>query len=261
MSQAAAFCYFLTIPVLARSEGCCWVDTSAWIEWLIRGNYRQISSHLTPLQIIMGASTMRRSILFVLLVSYIIGVDQAFADPLDIKMVPFLSAIQRNLLFKDYADAGMKKGQYTLAVSPQGTWQSFFSDTISAEDRARNVLERCEHITKARCLMAYENGRMTNERTPRPAVMRYPTEFDPMQIPFISSKLRQQIKRAYLGLNPDKAIAFDSIGDYGVSYGQSDEATARKLTLENCESKSGGKTCFVYSINETVIFNKNTKIN
>jgi len=204
---------------------------------------------------------MRLLILLILLMTYTISVIQAFADTLDIKMVPFLSPLQRNLLTKDYDAAGIKKAQYTLAVSPQGAWQSFYWDTIPAEDRARNVLERCEQITKNRCFMVYENGKMTNERTPRPTVMRYPTEFDPIQIPFITSKLRQQIKKAYPGLNPYKALALDSLGGYGASYGENDEATASKLAVDNCESKSRGNKCFLYIINEKIVFNKNTKIN
>ena len=214
-----------------------------------------------PLSVIIGARSMYRIVLFVFLIAYPTYAELAHADALDIRRVPFLSPLQRNLLHKDYEDSGAKKDKYTLAVSPHGAWQSFYADAISAEDRSKNVLERCEHITRGRCFLVYENGLMTNERTPRPAEMKYTTEFDPMQIPFISTKLREQIKRAYPGLNPDKAIAFDSIGGYGVSYGQEDEATASKLALENCESKSGGKKCFLYIINEKVVFNKDTNIN
>ncbi len=201
-----------------------------------------------------------RAVLFFILAMSAIGWSLAHADALDIKMLPFLSSLQRNLVAKDYEAAGVNKEKYTLAISPIGAWQSFFSDAIPAEERSTNVLERCEHITKTKCYLVYDNGKMTNERIPRPSLMRYPTEFDPAQVPFINNKLRQQINRAYSGLVPDKALSLNSIGGYGVSYGQDNTDIASKLSLENCEAKAGGHKCFLYSINEKVIFNKDTKI-
>ena len=149
------------------------------------------------------------------------------ADPLDIKVVPYLSQLQRNLLAKDFEAAGNNKDKYTLAVSPSGVWQSFYSDSMLADERKRNVLERCEHITKMRCLVVYLNGKMTGDRAPHSSVMTYPNTFDPIQIPFVSNKLRRLIRNKYHELLPNKAIAFNSTGGFGVAYGRSSPDAAR----------------------------------
>ncbi len=184
----------------------------------------------------------------------------AVSGGLDEKTLPYLTGLGRLEVAKDYAAAGPNQAVYTLAISGAGSWDSLDDPRVGSEERARNVLQRCEHRAHKRCLLVFENGKRSGELTLRPSGLTYAARFELATVPFIPRDVLAQIGPRYMAAKPHRAMAISAMGMVGVAAGagSGDEAGAR--ALEMCQKSTGAKHCFVYSVDDTVLFNQTTKI-
>ena len=125
---------------------------------------------------------------------------------MDQRTIPYLSGQSRLEVARDYALAAANQSAYTLAVSSGGSWDSMSDPRESPAERARDVLQRCEHRAKMRCLLVYENGQATGEKVPRPSVISYPDTFDPAVVPFLPTEVLAVVGPRFANGQPHRAL-------------------------------------------------------
>ncbi len=184
----------------------------------------------------------------------------ALSGALDEQTLPYLSRQARLNVARDFGLAGDNHAVYTLAIAPQGNWDSIADPRISKDERARNVLQRCEHRARSRCLLVVANGKRTGELTPRPSGLTYSSRFDLATIPFVPKDVLEQIGPRFAAAKPHRAMAIDVFGLVGVAAGAGSPEEASARALESCQKNSGGKLCFPYALDDKVIFDRSTKI-
>ena len=176
------------------------------------------------------------------------------------RAIPYLSGQARLEVAHDFVQAGPNQGAYTLAVSPAGSWDSIADPRVLPAERARNVLQRCEHRARIRCLLVYQNGQATGETVPRPSSMVYPGKFDPAAVPFLPDDVLAIVAPRFAAGQPHRAMAISAFGVAGIAVGRSGEEEASKLALDKCQGASNGKRCFLYAVDDKVLFNRDVKI-
>jgi len=184
----------------------------------------------------------------------------AAAAAMNEQAIPYLSRQSRVEVLHDYTAAAGNQKVYTLAVSPAGSWDSMADPRESQADRARNVLQRCEHRARVRCLLVYENGQATGEKAPRPGAITYPEKFDPAALPFLPADVQTAVGARFAEGKPHRALAISAFGVAGLVVAGPSEEEAAKLALDKCRSASGGKPCFLYAVGDKVVFNRDVKI-
>lgn len=181
-------------------------------------------------------------------------------DPLNIRTLPLLSGQSRQDVAHDFADAGADQSAYTLAVSSTGSWDSIYDARIDPEDRARNVLQRCEHRAHSRCLLVIHNGKATGDRTFRDSGLAYVATFDLTTVPFVPREVMARIGPRFAAAKQHRAMAINANGLVGVAAGRASADEAGRLAVQKCQEGSKGRTCFLYAVDNQVVFTKDTKI-
>lgn len=184
----------------------------------------------------------------------------AAAATLDTRTLPYLSGLSRQEIAHDFVSAAAAQGVYTLAVSPAGSWDSVYDDRISVEERARNALQRCEHRARLRCLLVVQNGAPTGEKTPRSSGLVYAQSFDAATVPFVPREVITRIAPRFAAGKPHRAMAVNANGWIGIAVGRASPEEAGKVALDKCQGGAGGKMCFLYAVDDAIVFTKDTKI-
>ncbi|MGB0507028.1 MAG: hypothetical protein ACPGGK_12610 [Pikeienuella sp.] len=179
------------------------------------------------------------------------------AQALDVSDVPHVSDRTRGKIEKDY-DRSRSQDTYTLAISRSGYWGSTASGRGEAGDLVRGALQKCEHAAQERCGLAAMNGENVEFREYPPQI-RYVRELDINSIPFIWSKGRDRLSDDYIGQSGHKALVLSRNGGYGFAYDEASADAAVEKAMGYC-TKNGKRACFVYEVNDKVVFNRETNI-
>ena len=185
----------------------------------------------------------------------------ALADEIDTKALPFLDMKGRQEVGHDYQMAGpANQPFYTLVISPIGSWDSLYDSRFSEEERARNTLQRCEHRSQRKCVLVYRDGKPTGEKTPQSSGLTYAQTLDADSIPFVPKDVLERAVPRLLAGKPHRAMAISSQGIIGEDAGSADAATASRLALDNCNRIATISACFLYAVDDKVVFTRQTKI-
>ena len=185
----------------------------------------------------------------------------ALADGIDTKSLPFLYTKGRMEVVHDHEMAGpANQPFYTLAVSPIGSWDSLYDSRFSEEERVRNALQRCEHRAQRKCVLVYFDGKPTGEKAPRSSGLTYAQTVSIDTIPFVPKDVLERVMPRLLAGKPHRAMAISSQGIVGLDAGAADAATASRLALENCNRIATVSACFLYAVDDKVVFTRQTKI-
>jgi len=172
--------------------------------------------------------------------------------------IPFVSEKKRGELLDSYTK-NTQKTTFTLAVSTDGKKTSWFAgSSITSEERELLALQNCEHTSGAPCVLVVKDGVMTGDTVPGKSVMKYPTEFAVSDVPFIGEKGRDWVA-GYLRAPKHKAIAMRGNGAMAVATEKASEEEAQNEALSRCLERVK-KTCFVYAVDNRVLFNKSSDI-
>ncbi len=183
----------------------------------------------------------------------------AHAGPIE-DITGFDPAIIANLA-QDYEDAGSKcQTDYTVAVAEDGSYGSVCSSKATDDDLARTAIQKCEHWSKGKLCGVVVMRNKAVPYTLSPILMTYPTTFDPQQVPFLWAADRDKLVSKYIPKGTHKALAITRNGTYGWVADKTSPEDAETGALENCEKYDKRGRCFLYSVNEEVVFNKDSNI-
>jgi hypothetical protein len=151
---------------------------------------------------------------------------------------------------------------YHLAVSEDGSrWEAQSHDESwgwTTDDARKNVLQRCQFISKKNCFIAAIDGNLNftfgSPYPLEPQTFKFGGDLDPDQIPFVSERARQKIKSGYPNGRIFKALAISPYGAWGYAFGFGNGNQAKMKAIENCEDSS----CFVYASTDQVLFEEDT---
>ena len=125
-------------------------------------------------------------------------------------------------------------------------------------------MQICEHLAQADCGIVANEGQLVKFH-PLPRQLKYVKELDLELVPFISDKSRERLKHyeksGYLqqeGIST--VIALGQRGEFGYSTDIPDVEVATEIALDYCNLYSRKTQCFVYSVNNDVVFNPSTEI-
>ena len=189
-----------------------------------------------------------------------LSVNIAFA--FDVSKIPFKSQeIKAKILqeFKQAQELGRER-TFILAVGREGGWAVMWprSDWASPEEWSRMVREKCEHFTEAACNVVYRNSDWVDfEENKR--VLEYVTTFDASKIPFVLNSDRAKLESKYSSRSKNKALAISRHGRYWYVYSKKSPEDAADVALDKCRGEKNFP-CFVYAINDEVVFDSNTVI-
>ena len=207
------------------------------------------------------------SITFLTLISLSSGVIADVGKPkfeyigkFDSSQIPYISDEFKENIAKIHAE--FKTGKFTLAVSENGLfgWKSW--KYISAKDHIRTALQRCEHVAQQPCgIVAHKNKLVKFYPFPRQLI--YTDKFDANQVPFVSTKSRSEIRRGYYQRGSwNMALVLTSGGGWqwnDVDKSQPEEKAVEKA-IANCQDRNPNNFCFVFAINQRVVFGPDTPI-
>jgi hypothetical protein len=188
-------------------------------------------------------------------------VAQATApDTLVAAAIPQIPERLRPAIQTDY-DASPRVA-YTLAVGAAGQGWSSHSGrgTWSQAERVRVAQQRCEHFAQGPCILVMVDGRLTGRTTAEPRALNYVQSFDASAVPFLNDAARADLVR-YGSANRDRALVITRNGDYQWRIGHASEAEAQRDALQRCQQGGdGNRPCFVYAVNDRVVFTPQTDI-
>ena len=180
----------------------------------------------------------------------------------DASQIPLVSDKTRKAIVKDYGVYGKHQKYYTLAISESGsTFGATAWEKYSSEDHIRLVLQKCEHSAQEPCgIVAHKNKLVKFQLSPRQLI--YTEKFDVDLVPFITDKSRDWLRKNYKSSNRNVALAITRNGNMFVSRvgNWKPEEEAAKKALDGCNKGRKRKSCFVYSINQRVLFNSDTDL-
>jgi hypothetical protein len=184
----------------------------------------------------------------------------SLAMAFDVSKIPFKSKETKAKILKDFEQAQERGRNFILAIGRDGAWSSKWlrSDWESHEESARMVREKCEHLSDGACNVVYQNGEWIDfENSSR--TLEYVTIFDASKIPFVQNDTRAKLASKYSPESKNKALAISRHGRYWYVYSMESPQEAADSALKKC---SGGKNrpCFVYAINDEVVFDSGTDI-
>jgi hypothetical protein len=188
----------------------------------------------------------------------------AFATSLamafDASKIPFKTKETKAEILKDFEQAQERGRNFILAVGRDGAWSSKWlrSDWESHEESARMVREKCEHLSDGACNVVYQNGEWIDfESSSR--ILEYVTTFDASKIPFVQDDTREKLASKYSPKSKNKALAISRHGRYWYVYSKESPEEAADAALHKCRGEKNFP-CFVYAINDDVVFDSNTVI-
>ncbi len=152
---------------------------------------------------------------------------------------------------------------YTLAVGTTGQgWGSHSGrGTWSLREQTRVAQQRCEHLSQGPCILVMVAGRLTGSVTPEPRALTYLSHFNAATVPFLNDASRADLALRYPTAQQHRALALTRTGDYHWVSQQTTEAAAQRDALLRCQQGGGGnRPCFVYSVNDQVVFTSQTDI-
>lgn len=178
--------------------------------------------------------------------------------PFDATQLPAISDADRDkivALANDYD----KRPSMIVAVSEDGTAETFWGMNWDVASRVRNTMQRCEHISKKTCGLAVVDGNMVEFKF-LPRTLTYHTRFNPKEVPFINIRQTSALF-SYVNAQRNKALAINWNGAYGYWHGDYNSQRARKNALTECRkiSRRWGH-CFLYAVNDKVVFTAETDI-
>jgi hypothetical protein len=159
----------------------------------------------------------------------------------------------------DFALVGNRLSAFTAAIGPKNSWATTSDTFLSRDDRVRNVLQRCQHYEKTPCALVAIDGMTSGNTKEQPSTISYPARFNFSAIPFVAGSQLAEIQRSYRTLGSNKALAINAYGYYGMAGDAKSTEEAIQQASEKCSAATKEK-CFIYSINEDVLFNAKTPI-
>ncbi|NKC29861.1 DUF4189 domain-containing protein [Falsiroseomonas selenitidurans] len=182
-------------------------------------------------------------------------------DTLVAAQIPQIPEGLRPVIQADY-DASPRTA-YTLVVGSAGRgWASHSGrGSWSASERTRVALQRCEHYAQGPCILVMANGRLTGRTAPEPRALTYPTRFDATAVPFLNDAQKAELGARYPTARQHRAIAIWRLGGFAWVVGRPSAAEAQRDALQNCQRfGDGNRPCFLYSVDDQVVFTPQTDI-
>ncbi len=200
-----------------------------------------------------------RQIFGVIAMLLILGSGGAWAASID-DLTDIDSDLKAKLV-KDYADSSQGcQANYTAAVSKDGSWGSTCSSKASDDDLARTAIQKCEHWSQGRpCGIVILRDTVV-PYVLSPILMTYPTRFDAEKVPFLWASEREKLSGKFVPREGHKALAITRNGTYGWVVEKSTTKEAEQEALKDCENRDKKGRCFIYSIDDTVLFTSTTNI-
>lgn len=159
----------------------------------------------------------------------------------------------------DWAVSNGRVKFFTVAVGPRKSWATLADGNMTRPDRILNVLQRCEHYEKTPCALIAADGLVSSNTRIQPSTISYDKKFSVPNIPFIPETQRKVIQSSYPTMTGNRAIAINSYGYYGMAGNAASTEEAAAKATQQCENSSQEK-CFIYSINDDVLFTHKTSI-
>ena len=178
----------------------------------------------------------------------------------DAAAVPYLSEAQKASL-SAYQTAAVPKA---LAVGASGAFA--FAGNANGDatesDVRRRVLERCQYINKAPCLLYSVNGFLAQAdvraMTPTAVAIKGSGRFDPGAVPFIAQAIRDTKMTAYSTARLHKALVVHPSGAWASVGGRASVEEAVEAALQHCASyREHG--CVVYAEDDEVVLDSSVK--
>lgn len=189
----------------------------------------------------------------------VVGGWASVSAALDINFIALPNDRNRADMVADY-EASTNKGDYHLAVAPNGAWSSQWRSANSKwtdDDVRRNTLQKCEHYAGEPCGFVVEAGAAVSTYAPQASGLVYGGSFDADKVPFVSAAARRELAADYANAPRQRALAIHRNGSYAYRYRNNQ---ARAEALAACEGFSKSKDCFIYDVNGTVEFTKDTPL-
>ena len=147
-----------------------------------------------------------------------------------------------------------------VAVSESGTAKTVWGKSWRTQDRIRQALQLCEHVSQSACGLAVVDGKLVRFGL-LPRQLTYSERFDAEAVPFMKREAIQHFRSKYANARRPRALALNWNGAWGTWTGVGSEYSARLGALSWCRKSSGNAgNCFLYDVNGRVVFGPETDI-
>lgn len=182
-------------------------------------------------------------------------ISYRITGPVDVSQLPYITDDERKSI-QEFISNPNQGPTLVLAISESGKMAHSWGRG-ALEHRIRMAMHICEHWSGGHCGLAIVNGEMV-ELNLLPRLIKYPQRFAIESVPFVPQR-DYNILRDYVAAPRNKALALDFTGFFKYASGKSNKYTAKQDAMAWCRRDSG-VGCFLYDVNGSVVFNRDTNI-
>lgn len=179
-------------------------------------------------------------------------------------LIEFTNATGKSSEYQEYMSAD---GFKAIAVSEDNNILYVYNHrfqwgTFESQAEVNKIaIERCNIVTKRKCTILAENNIIKTDKSDLASQMvmevAKQTAFNPSDVPGLNQDSKLALGEYDAWAINYKVLSLSINGSYAISRGTT-LLEARRISLEFCESSSGGYPCFIYAENNVVVFNPTT---